>query len=732
MKVILTTRRFLRRPASRDVATLVACAGVLLWSAQAHAQGGFVRYPPTPRGAASDDLNGTRVADPYRWLESVSSSEVRDWLAAQNALTDTWLGQVPQRDEIANRVRRAFAFTESTAPVVGGERLFYFERKTDQNLPAVLFQEHRDAPARVLIDPNASSRDGALAVLDQLPSPDGRYLAYTVAIQGSSWRDARIRDTRTNQDLGETIQGLDRAPLAWTGDARGFFYVRTEPGKGTNTLANPLMPVGRDQLFYHRIGRSQSADQLIFDAPNHPDWLLGATVSEDGHYLVISAQPRSEERNRLYLIDLDNPRRPNLGAPLVTLFGAGDAQYQFVGSAGQIFFIRTNKSAPRSRIVAVDINSPDESHWTTIVRETYDPLVTALRVDDRIVVERLHDAHSVLELYALEGGARGSIPLPGIGTVTQVTGHSDDRSVYFTYTSFLQPPTVYRYDLDTKAVTPFRDPPRDSLTASYETTQLFYTSGDGTRIPMFITSRRGITLNGRQPTLLAGVGAFGESSTPMYSGIVAAWLELGGIVAVPNVRGGGEYGRAWHDAGAGTSKQTSFDDFAAAAQFLIRERYTQPAALGVIGHGFGGLLAGVAITQHPELFAGAAIDAGLLDMTSYVRFGVGWRWVPEFGSPDDAAALRVLLAYSPLQNVRPGIHYPATLLSVGDHDDVVTPVHTYKFAATMQANQAGSGPVLLRATRDAGFGPGMPSEARIRLAADRLVFLVRALGVGTL
>lgn len=719
------------RPTRHCAAIALGCALVLAGADRAAGQSGaFVRYPPTPRGAVSDDLNGVRVSDPYRWLESVTSNEVREWVAAQNALTDSSLGRISRRAEIASLVRKASEFVETTAPLAGGDRLFFLERAPGQNLPSVLMQEHRAGTARVIIDPNASSRDGLLAVLDQLPSPDGRYLAYSVSVQGSSWRTVRVRDVRTNQDLDESVEGLDRPPLAWTDDARGFFYVRTEPGKGATIGANPLTPVGRDQLYYHRIGRSQSTDQLVFEAAPHPEWILGAKVSEDGHYLVISAQPRSESRNRLYLIDLDNPRRPNLGAPLVTLFGAGDARYEFVGNAGQLFFIRTNKNSPRSRLVAVDINSPDESHWTTIVRETYDPLVAAVRVDDRIAAHRLHDAHSVLELYALDGGPRGSIQLPGIGTVTQLSANSDDRSLYFTYTSFLQPATVYRYDLDTRTLTPFRDAPLDTLSTAYETTQLFYASGDGTRIPMFVTARRGITLNGRHPTLLTGVGALGESATPMYSPMFVAWLELGGIVAVPNVRGGGEYGRGWHEAGAGASKQTSFDDFAAAAQFLIRERYTQPASLGVVGHGFGGLLAGVAITQHPELFAGAAIDAGLFDMTRYNRFAAGWRWTSEFGSPDVASALRVLLSWSPLQNVRPGVHYPATLLSVGDHDDVVTAAHSYKFAAMLQADQAGPGPMLLRVERDVGFGSGVPAASRISLTTDRLAFLVRALDVG--
>ncbi len=709
------------------LAIALACA--LGTGRSAGAQGAsLLRYPATPRGAQSDDLNGIRVADPYRWLEAVTSYDVRDWTAVQNALTDSSLRSVPQREEIANKLRQATAYTGVTAPRAGGDRLFFFEQTPEQNLATVRAQEHRDAPAKLVIDPNAFSHDGVLAIVDQSPSPDGRYVAYAVALQGSSWRTVRVRDTRSNQDVAGELQGLRRSPLAWTADARGFFYVRTDPGRATPG-ANPVAPTGREQLYYHRLDRAQSSDQLMFEAADHPDWLLDATVSDDGHYLVIAAQPRMEARNRLYLIDLDNPRRPNLGAPLVKLFDAGDARYEFVGNAGQLFFIRTNKNAARSRLVAVDINSPDESHWTTIVRETYDPLVGARRIGDRIVVHRLQDAHSVLELYALDGGARGSVPLPGIGTVTELSPHADDRSLYFTYTSFLQPPTVYRYDLDTRAVTPFKEWPPDSLSA-YETTRLLYTSTDGTRVPMFITARRGITLNGRHPTLLAGIGAFGESATPTYSPMFAAWLELGGIIAVPNVRGGGEYGRGWHDAALGAAKQTSFDDYISAAEFLIRERYTRPSSLGVVGHGFGGLLAGVAITQHPELFAGAAIDAGLFDMTRYTRFAGGWRWASEFGSPDDATALRALLAYSPLQNVRPGVHYPATLISVGDHDDVVTPAHSYKFVATLQANQAGPGPVLLRVERDTGFGPGTPASASIALASDRLAFLARALGLG--
>jgi prolyl oligopeptidase len=403
--------------------------------------------------------------------------------------------------------------------------------------------------------------------------------------------------------------------------------------------------------------------------------------------------------------------------------------YEFVGNSGPLFYIRTTKSAPRARVVAVDINTPDENHWTTIVRETYDPLVGLQRVDDRLVAHRLRDAHSVLELYGLDGSARGTIPLPGVGTVTSINGHGENRELYFTYTSFLQPPTVYRYDLDSRNTAPWKEARADTSLAQYETAQLFFTSKDGTRVPMFITARRGIKLDGSHPALLTGEGAFNASATPKYSAAAAVWLRLGGIYAVANVRGGGEYGRAWHDSGTGVKKQVSFDDFLAAAEFLISQRYTHAASLAVTGRGAGGLLVGAAITQHPELFGAAIIDAGLLDMTRFSRFTIGQRWMPEFGSPDRPSDLRALLAYSPLQSVKADTRYPPTLVCVGDHDDVMTPAHSYKFAAALQAAAGNTSPALLRVDYDVGFGPGIPTTKQLALDSDRLAFLVDALHV---
>jgi prolyl oligopeptidase len=711
------------------LATLAALVSGALGAQTSPAASLPLRYPPSPRGAQTDELGGVRVADPYRWLEAVGSPDVHSWMMAQDAVTESYLAQLPRRAELADRVRRFALYPKLRAPFGGGDALFYYENSGLENQPALYVQDRRDTPARVLIDPNAFSHDGLIAIVDQAASPDGKYLAYAVTTQGSAWREVHVRDVRSGQDLSDDLHGIKKSPLSWTRDERGFFYVRSDVA--TSGPTNPIAPDGRQRVYYHRVGQRQSDDRLMYEAADHPDWRLRADVSEDGQYLVIAARPGAgtELANRLYFIDLDNPKRPNLGAPLVKLFDGGDALYEFISSDGPLFFIRTTKDAPRARVVAVDINSPDPDHWTTVVRETYDPLVAALRVDDRIIAHRLHDAHSVLELYSFDGGARGVVPLPGagIGTVSEINGRSDNREFYFTYSSVLQPPSVYRYDLDGKSAISYRSARPDTALAQFETTQLFYTSKDGTRVPLFITARRGIALDGTHPTLLSGDGAFQVSSTPTYSPLVAAWLESGGVYAVADVRGGGEYGRAWHEAAVGVHKQTSIDDFIAAAEFLVDQRYTRPSLLAISGRGNGGLLVGAAMTQRPGYFAAALIDAGLLDMARFTRFTGGTAWTREYGSPDNPADLRALLAYSPLQQLKPGTIYPATLVTVGDHDEVFTPAHSNKFVAALQASQAGTSPILLRVVANAGFGPGTPLGIELAIDADRLAFLFGAL-----
>jgi prolyl oligopeptidase len=682
-----------------------------------------LRYPTTTRGGQADDLNGVRVPDPYRWLENIDAPDVHAWVTAQNALTEGFLA--PRRRDIRALVSRAWNYGKTTAPFGGGERLFFYENAGLENQAALYVQDRFDVSPRVLIDANAFSRDGLISLVDEAASPEGRYLAYAVSTHGSSWRVVRIRDVRTGQDLDDELTGVRDSPLSWTKDERGFFYVRVDSGRTPG--ANALAPHGRQRVFYHRAGRPQSEDQVVYENTEHPSQRLRAEVSEDGHYLVIASRTGTDLHNRLYFIDLDNPKRPNLGAPLVKLFDVPDALYEFVSSQGNVFYLRTTKGAPRARLVGVDVNTPDANYWKTTIRETYDPLVWVKRVDDRFVAHRLHDARSSLELFGLDGSPRGAVQLPGEGTVTELSPRSDMREFYFTYSSFLQPPTVYRYDLDAKNVVIYKETRVDSSLSRFETTQLFFTSKDGTRVPLFITVRRGITLDGSHPTLLTAEGSFNVSMSPVFSPDVAAWLELGGIYAVANVRGGGEYGRAWHDAAAGLRKPVAVDDLLSAADFLINQRYTRSSLLGVTGRGHGAMLAAAAVVKRPELFGAALLDAGVYDMARFSRFTVGPTWVQEYGSPDRPAELKALLGYSPLHNVEAERSYPATLITVGEHDDVVTPIHSYKLAAALQTSQRGPAPILLRVDHDLGFGPGAPTSKLMALHTDRLAFLMNAL-----
>jgi len=722
-RVTHTTRRAIR----------IAAAGALTLTVPLRAQGGGVptapttlKYPAAPRGTQVDEAGGIRVADPYRWLENITSSDTRSWVSAENALTESFLARDPRRSAIRDLVSRAWNYPKVEPPFVGGERVFFYENSGLENQAVLYVQDRPNTTPRMLLDPNAFSQDGLLAVVDQAPSPDGKYLAYAVSTQGSAWRVVRVRDVRSSQDTGEELKGIRDDPLSWTADSRGFFYTRSDGGHPP-TASNPLVPDGRDQVYYHRVGRPQSDDRLMFDGPDNP-WRVHAEVSDDGQYLVIAARYGFDVENRLYFFDLDNPKHPNLGAPIVKLFDNPDAVYDFAGNNGPVFFIRTTKDAPRAQLIAVDINTPDENHWTTLIHEAYDPLIEIRRVDDRLIAHRLHDAHSVLELYGLNGSSRGTIPLPGVGTVTSMEPHNDNRELYFAFTSFLQVPGIYRYDLDGRNTVAYKEARPDSTLGQFETAQLFYTSKDGTRVPMFITARRGIRLDGSHPTILSAKGAFNRPSTPVYSADAIAWLQLGGIYAVANVRGGGEDGRRWREQGVGTKKQVSIDDFLAAAEFLVSQRYARPASLAAVGRGGGGLLVGAAINQRPDLFGAAIIDDGLLDLTRFNRFTDGARWTPEFGSPDRASDLKAMLAYSPLQNVKSDLHYPLVLVCAGDHDEVVTPVHSYKFAATMQ-NASPASTTLLRVDYNVGYGPGVPVTKHIALDADRIEFLVNALHV---
>jgi prolyl oligopeptidase len=681
------------------------------------------QYPTTSTVAVIDTLHGQPVPDPYRWLEDPDSPRTRAWIAEQNALTRGWLDQVPERGRIRERLGVLWNYPRVGVPLRGGKRLFWLENSGLQNQPVLYVQDSKDEP-RVLLDPNALAADGTVALTTFRPSRDGKYVAYGTAAAGSDWQEFRVREVESGRDHADTLRRIKFSDIAWTEDDRGFFYARYDAPPGGDTTG-----VNRAQrLYYHRLGQPQAQDRLILDSPEHPDWLFDVQVTDDGLYAIITATAGTDERERVFLIDLDSPRRPRVDAPVVTLVGDAFASFEFIDNAGPFLYFVTDHGAPRGRVVAIDINAPREPSWRTVVPEGQDVLRAAYSAGNTIVAHYLDDARSALRFFSPGGASLGEVRLPGPGTITAISARPADPDFFYAFASYLAPPTIYRHDLRRGTSAVHRAPEVRADLSRYETRLHFYRSKDGTRVPLFVTARKDVQLDGRNPTLLYAYGGFNSPMTPAYSPATIAWLELGGVYAVAVVRGGGEYGTEWHQAGMLERKQNVFDDFIAAAEFLVAERYTSPAKLAIEGRSNGGLLVGAVMNQRPELFAAALPGVGVMDMLRFHKFTIGWAWTAEYGSPDDSAQFRVLRAYSPLHNLRPGARYPATLVTTADHDDRVVPGHSLKFAAALQQAQGGDAPILLRVETRAGHGAGKPTAKQIDEAADRLAFLARILG----
>ena len=712
------------------------------------AQAPALTYPPARLSDQVDLLHGVSVADPYRWLEDTESAETRAWIDAQNALTHGWLASIPERPRIAARLTELWSYARYGLPFKEGGRYFWSENSGLQNQSVLYVQRGRNGAPAVLLDPNTLSSDGTVALTSTVPSENGRLLAYGVARSGSDWNEIRVRDVDSGRDLADTVRWVKFSGIAWTHDNRGFFYSRYDEPAGENALltANKFQ-----KLYYHRVGTPQSRDELVYDRKDQPGWRFNGEVTDDGQYLIIYVREGSAT-NRLYYKDLASPERPRINAPVVRLIDRFDAAYSVVGNNGTELIVRTNRDAPRERLVAVDINNPREDNWRTIVPESKDLLQAAAFIGDKLVVRYLEDARASIRFYAppedvvrsggrvqRRPGSTGSglggryrlerqLELPGPGMVS-FSGDRLDREMFYSFTSYLYPTTVFRHDTRTGVSEPFRVPKVAFNPSPYETKQVFYESKDGTRVPMFITARKDIRLDGSNPTILYGYGGFNISQTPAFSIANLLWLEMGGVYAVANIRGGGEYGREWHDGGKLARKQNVFDDFIAAAEYLQRERYTSPARLAISGGSNGGLLVGAVLNQRPELFGAALPAVGVMDMLRFHKFTIGWAWTSDYGSPDNADEFRVLRAYSPLHNIRRGARYPATLITTADHDDRVVPGHSFKYAAALQAAQGGPAPILIRIETKAGHGAGKPTSKQIEEAADRFAFLVRSLGM---
>lgn len=677
-------------------------------------------YPATAKVDQVDTYHGVAVADPYRWLEDDNAENTKTWVVAQNRLTFGFLEQIPERAAIRARLTTLWNFERYGIPDKEGGRYFYAKNDGLQNQNVIYTQPALDAEPRVLLDPNTLSTDGTVALTSLAVSHDGRRLAYGIARSGSDWQEWYVRDVETGKDLEDHLEWVKFSGASWAKDGSGFYYSRYDrpDEKDRLTRLNKFQ-----KLYFHRIGTPQAEDLLVYHRPDQPDWSFGGRVTDDGRYLVITVGEGTDPRNRLFYRDLSQA-----GSPVVELLTDFDAEYSFIDNDGPVFLLQTDLNAPRRRVIAIDTRAPQRENWKEIIPQSPDTLEGTSVVGARIIGKYLKDARSQVRVFDLDGRQVAEVALPGIGSVGGFGGKRTDTETFYSFQGFSTPATIFRYDIAAGTSSVFRSPKVAFDPGAYETRQIFYASKDGTRVPMFITHRKGLELNGANPTLLYGYGGFNISETPEFSAALLAWMEMGGVYAVPNLRGGGEYGEEWHTAGTKLQKQNVFDDFIAAAEWLIANKYTSTPRLAIFGGSNGGLLVGACMTQRPGLFGAALPAVGVMDMLRFHKFTIGWAWTSDYGSADNADEFKALHAYSPLHNLRPGVRYPATLITTADHDDRVVPAHSFKFAARLQECHAGGPPVLIRIETKAGHGAGKPTSKRIEEAADRWAFLVQVLG----
>ena len=681
---------------------------------------GVPSYPKPKTVEQVDDYHGVKVADPYRWLEDTDSADTHAWVEAENKVTFGYLEQIPYRTAIRDRMMKLWNFERFTVPQQQGGRYFYQHNNGLQNQNVLLVAEALNAEPRQLLDPNTLSSDGTVALGGEAITDDGKLMAYGTAASGSDWQEWHVRDVDTGKDLPDLIKWVKFSGASWSKDGKGFYYSRYDEPKGTALRdANYFQ-----KLYYHKLGTAQPEDKLIYERPDNKELVFGGSVTNDGHYLVIFVWQGTSPKNRLYYKDLTKP-----DSVVVKLLDDFDAEYRFIDNDGPVFWIRTDLDAPRGKLIAIDTRHPEKANWKTVVEQGADKLEDVNVVDNLFLLGYLKDAKTEVRVHDLQGKFLRNADLPGIGTAAGFGGKRKDKETFYSFTSFISPTTIYRYDPATGKSSIFKQPKVDFDATKYETKQLFYNSKDGTRIPMFLTYKKGLKLDGQNPTLLYAYGGFDISLTPGFSIPAVVWLEMGGIYAQPNLRGGGEYGEDWHLAGTKAKKQNVFDDFIAAAEWLIANKYTSTPKLAIRGGSNGGLLIGAMLTQRPDLFGATLPLVGVMDMLRFQKFTIGWAWTSDYGSSDNADDFKALYAYSPLHNLKPGTKYPPTLIATADHDDRVVPGHSFKFAATMQADQAGTAPVLIRIETKAGHGAGKPISKIIDQTADEWSFVAYNLGM---
>ncbi|MBV6436718.1 MAG: S9 family peptidase [Xanthomonadales bacterium PRO6] len=675
-------------------------------------------FPVARTVAVVDDYHGEKIADPYRWLEDLDAPDTRAWIAAQNALTERYLAAVPQRAAIHARMTELWNFERFGLPERAGERWIVGRNDGLQNQTVLYTLDALDGPMRVLLDPNTLSSDGTVALSGSEVSPDGRYLAWGASSGGSDWQEWRVREIASGKDTDDHLRWVKFSGASWARDASGFYYSRYDaPGENQLKAVNE-----QHQVWFHRLGTPQSEDVLVYRRPDQPKWLIGAEVSDDGRYLVLTVNAGSAGNNRVFYRDL-----AVAGGEVVELLPDDDAEYEFVGNQGPVFWFRSNAQAPRYRLIAIDTRKPDRANWRTLIAQSEATLQGVSFVGGQFIARYLHDARAEVRRHAQDGSLLGEVALPGIGTVAGFDGKPEASETFFSFASFTTPQEIHRLDLATGQTSLYRRPKIAFDPARFETRQVFYSSRDGTRVPMFITARKDLPRDGARPTILYGYGGFNIPLTPNFTVPVATWLERGGIYAAANLRGGGEYGEDWHRAGTRLAKQNVFDDAIAAAEYLIAQRYTNPQKLALYGRSNGGLLAAAVMLQRPDLFAAVLPGVGVLDMLRFNQFTIGWAWQSDYGSPQVPEEFAALRAYSPLHNIKAGVRYPATLVTTGDHDDRVFPAHSFKFTATQQA-LAAPGTYLARIETRGGHGAGKPTSMQIDEWTDMLSFATHELG----
>jgi prolyl oligopeptidase len=703
---------------------LAAAVTIPVWAASTPPQ--KLVYPVAHRDSTVDTYFGTSVPAPYQWMEDLTNPKLHKWVEAENKLTESYLARIPVRGWIRHRLTALWNYAKESTPGQLKNGMLFFRRNSGlQNQSVVYVQTSPGAKPRMLIDPNKLSPDGSIALESSAPSSDGRYYAYMLAKGGSDWQSIHVMNVATGKTLPDVIRWVKFSGLSWTHDNKGFFYSRyPQPPSGEKAISHAVV---HQKFYYHRLGTPQADDKLIYARADLPHASIGGVVSEDGRYLYVFLENNTISKNELYYADLGNPEQPNVSAKIKPLYTRNDATYSPIGHEGDTLYLLTTLNAPKGRIVATSLSDPDPSHWQVVVPQSEGVLADATMTGGDIVANYTLAAKSRVKLFDTRGKLLHTLKLPTLGTIGGISARNDSKTAYYAFTSYLYPTTIYRFNVSDGKTQVYFKPKVKFDPSKYETRQVFYTSRDGTRVPMFIIARKGIKLDGSHPTVLYAYGGFNITITPSFNPMLPVWLDMGGVYAVANLRGGGTYGEAWHHAGMLGKKQNVFDDFAWAAKYLIKQGYTSAEHLGIQGYSNGGLLTGASITQRPKLFGAAYIGHGVLDMLRYQKFSGGSFWAPEFGSSDNKKAFEWLIKYSPLQNVKKGVCYPPTLITTSWDDDRVVPSHAFKFTAKIQRAQGCDSPILLRTT-DKTSHTYMPTDKQITRITDIWAFQAWNLG----